>query len=232
MATKKSNVTAIIVAAGTSRRMNGVNKIFAPIHGRPLISYSVEAFEASPAVDSIVLVLHADALKRGEETKRKYGWRKVTAIVGGGERRQDSVKNGLAKAQDARWVMIHDGARPCVDSDTIARGLEAAKQTGAAIAAVPVKDTVKRVSAKLAVEETLDRSKLWMVQTPQVFSRDVIMKAYANAKADVTDDAMLVEQAGVKVRVFQGSDLNLKVTTREDLVIAEAILKGKKYGPS
>lgn len=223
MKSTKTNVTAIIVAAGTSRRMNGVNKIFTMVNGKPLISYSVAAFEASPLIDSIVLVLHADALELGEAMKRKFGWRKITAIVAGGERRQDSVKNGLAKAQ-SRWVMVHDGARPCVDGDTIARGLEAAQETGAAIAAMPAKDTVKRVSVKNTVERTLDRSKLWLVQTPQVFKRDVIMRAYKNAKADVTDDAMLVEQSGVKVKVFQGSDLNTKVTTMGDLMIIEAIL--------
>lgn len=221
---KNTNVTAIIVAAGTSRRMNGVNKIFTLVNGKPLISYSVAAFEASPVIDSIVLVLHADAVKRGEEMKRKLGWRKVTAIIAGGERRQDSVKNGLAKAQSSRWVMVHDGARPCVNNDTIASGLEAAQETGAAIAAVPAKDTVKRVTARNTVERTLDRSKLWLVQTPQVFRRDVIIRAYESAAIDVTDDAMLVEQTGVKVKVFQGSDLNLKVTTMGDLMIVEAIL--------
>ena len=224
MKANKTTVTAIIVAAGTSRRMNGVNKIFTLVNGKPLISYSVAAFEASPAIDSIVLVLHADAVKLGEAMKRKLGWRKVTAIVAGGERRQDSVKNGLAKAKGSRWVMVHDGARPCVDGDTIARGLEAAQETGAAIAAVPAKDTVKRVTAKNTVERTLDRGRLWLVQTPQVFRRDVIIQAYESAAADVTDDAMLVEQTGVKVKVFKGSDLNLKVTTMGDLMIVEAIL--------
>ncbi len=224
VAKKQTGVTAIIVAAGTSRRMNGVNKIFTPINGRPLISYSVAAFEASPVVDGIVLVLHADAIKQGEALKREFSWSKVTAIVAGGERRQDSVKNGLAKAKSAGWIMVHDGARPCVDSETIVRGLEAAKETGAAIAAMQAKDTVKSVSAKNTVVRTLDRTKLWMVQTPQVFSRDVIMQAYENADTDVTDDAMLVEQTGVKVKVFQGSDLNTKVTTMGDLMFVEAIL--------
>ncbi len=224
MTPSKPNVTAIIVAAGASRRMNGVNKIFTPVQGKPLISYSVAAFEASPIVDSIVLVLHADAVKQGEAMKRKFGWGKVTAIIAGGERRQDSVKNGLAKVRSSRWVIVHDGARPCVGSEMIARGLAAAKETGAAIAGVPAKDTVKQVNSELTVDRTLNRSDLWLVQTPQVFRRDVIMQAYEGANTDVTDDATLVEQTGVKVKVFEGSDLNIKVTTMGDLVTVEAIL--------
>ncbi|MFH1015911.1 MAG: 2-C-methyl-D-erythritol 4-phosphate cytidylyltransferase, partial [Chloroflexota bacterium] len=146
----------------------------------------------------------------------------------GGERRQDSVAAGLKLTGKCDWVVIHDGARPFVTIDLIERGLEAAKETGAAIAAVPVTDTIKEAGEDSIVRQTLPRQNLWAVQTPQVFRIDIITEAYRRARGDVTDDAMLVEQMGHKVKVFMGSYDNIKITTPEDLALAEVLVK--KYG--
>jgi 2-C-methyl-D-erythritol 4-phosphate cytidylyltransferase / 2-C-methyl-D-erythritol 2,4-cyclodiphosphate synthase len=221
-------VGAIVVAAGKSERMGGVEKIFAPIDGKPLLYYAVEAFQRSPAVNCIVLVLAKDKVKCGLDLAQKYRWTKVSAICAGGARRQDSVNKGLRQLGKVGWVMIHDGARPCVTQDIIERGLDAAKETGAAIPAMLAADTIKVVSTNSYVKDTPPRDKLWAVQTPQVFRFDIISEAHRKAKSNVTDDAAMVESLGHKVKVFKGSYTNIKVTTPEDLIIAEAVIKSKK----
>ena len=223
-------VGAIIVAAGKSERMGGVEKIFATIDGRPLIYHAVETFQHSPIIDSIVLVMARDNIKAGLDLKKKYRWSKVIAVCAGGARRQDSVNEGLKRLDNAEWVMIHDGARPCVTQDIIKRGLEAAKTCGAAIPAMPAIDTIKIVSSDSYVKDTPPRDKLWAIQTPQVFRFDIISEAHRKAKSNVTDDAGMVESLGHKVKVFKGSYTNTKVTTPEDLIIAEAIIKSKGTG--
>jgi 2-C-methyl-D-erythritol 4-phosphate cytidylyltransferase len=153
------------------------------------------------------------------------GWSKVKDVVVGGKRRQDSVAEGLKRVKDAEWVVIHDGARPLVTIDLIERGLAAAKATGAAVAAVPVKDTIKTVKKDEIVSQTLLRQNLRAVQTPQVFRLDIIQKAYKDAAGDVTDDAALAEKAGYKVKLYMGSYDNIKITTPDDLAVAEALVK-------
>lgn len=204
--------------------MGGMDKVFAPILGLPLIAHTVAAFEACTAVDDLVLVVAPGALEQAEALAREQGWRKLRAICLGGARRQDSVRTGLERLPPCQWVVVHDGARPCLEPALIERGLEAA-ESGAAVAAVPVADTIKVVSPEQMVLSTLDRSGLWAVQTPQVFRYQLLWEAHQRCQDTVTDDAAMVERLGHPVRVFPGSPSNLKVTTPEDLVMAEALLK-------
>ena len=214
---------AIVVAAGSSTRMGRLDKVFAPLAGRPLLAHCVDALERCAPVDRIALVLSRGSLERGRELARGLGWSKVECAAGG-ERRQDSVRAGLAALPGAEWVIVHDGARPCVGPGDFETGLREAARTGAAIAAVPAKDTVKVVGADMTVEATPDRGTLWLVQTPQVFSARLLRQAHESVDGEVTDDAAMVERIGGSVRVFRGSYANIKVTTSEDLDIAERML--------
>jgi 2-C-methyl-D-erythritol 4-phosphate cytidylyltransferase len=230
-ADKAQRVTAIIVAAGASRRMAGVDKVFAKVAGKPLLAHSVQTLENTPEVKTIVLVLAPENIQRGRELVATQEWRKVREVCAGGARRQDSVRKGLEAAKGAEWVIVHDGARPCVDVAMVQRGLDAAKETGAAIAAVQVKDTIKVVAKDMGVLDTPSRDSLWAVQTPQVFRTALLQQAHSAVAEDVTDDASMVERIGGKVRVFPGSYENIKVTTPEDLVVVEATLtKGLRAG--
>ena len=222
-----TNVGAIVAAAGQSRRMGGMDKIFAPLMGRPLVSFSLQALQDSPHVDTIILVLPAENVSRGKLLVSENGWDKVREVLPGGERRQDSVRLGLDRLPDLSWIIVHDGARPFIDDAIITRGLAEARQTGAAVAAVPVKDTIKTVDTDMFVDETLRRERLWTVQTPQVFRRDVLAAAYDRCSGEVTDDAALVERAGGRVRIFPGSYRNIKVTTPDDMLIAETMLRSQ-----
>ncbi len=216
---------AVIVAAGRSTRMGGVDKTFAPILGMPLVAHTLDRFESFPKVDEIVLVLAEESLDRGRKLVQERGYRKVSHVCAGGERRQDSVRNGLELLSPCDWVLVHDGARPCFDDAMLQRGLDAAADCGSAVAGVPVKDTIKLVSPDLMVNETPDRSLLWAAQTPQVFRYDLLLEAHRTFTEDVTDDAAMVEALGHPVKMFQGSYENIKVTTADDLVIAEVFLK-------
>jgi 2-C-methyl-D-erythritol 4-phosphate cytidylyltransferase len=221
---------AVIVAAGASRRMQGRDKLWIPLAGRLTLARTIDVFEASSLIDTIALVLNAERIPDAQALCQQERWRKIAAIVPGGARRQDSVRNGLDAlvkvAPATQWVMIHDGARPLVTSIMLASGLEAAQVHRAAIAAVPVKDTIKVVRSG-HVHETLDRSLLWAVQTPQVFSFSLIQQAHhsAVAQADVTDDAALLELLGYPVAVFPGAYNNIKITTQDDVHIVEALLQ-------
>jgi 2-C-methyl-D-erythritol 4-phosphate cytidylyltransferase len=223
--TPRERVTAIVVAAGAGLRMGGIDKLFADVGGMPLLARTLAAFEACPSVDQIILVASEANLDRCWKLVKSYGFKKVTELVPGGARRQDSVQQGLDQVKDSRWVLIHDGVRPFIDDAVIAAGIEAAREHGAAVAAVPVKDTIKVVNAEHLVRNTPRRETLWAAQTPQVFRIDVIRAAYRDAFGDVTDDAMLLERLGQPVKVYQGSYENIKITTPEDLDLAECILK-------
>lgn len=218
-------VGAIVVAAGTSRRMGGVDKIHANLAGKPLLAHTVDVFQECSSVDQVVIVLSEDKLEEGRRLVKENRWSKVTEVCSGGARRQDSVREGLKRLSGCQWVVIHDGARPCLSLNLIEDGLKEARHSGAAIAAIPVTDTIKTVSPDSFVKQTPLRQHLWAVQTPQVFRFDIINEAYQKAQGDVTDDATLVENLGYKVKVYPGSDANIKVTTPEDLLLAEAILK-------
>ncbi|MBI2848094.1 MAG: 2-C-methyl-D-erythritol 4-phosphate cytidylyltransferase, partial [Chloroflexi bacterium] len=214
----------VVTAAGSSQRMGDVDKIFALLGGRPLLVRVIDVVQECDSVDQIVVALSPSNLERGKQLLAEHKWSKVTDICAGGLRRQDSVKNGLAYLLRCQWAIIHDGARPLVTSRLVEDGLAAAGETGAAIAAVPVTDTIKLADERRFVRETLDRQNLWAVQTPQVFRFAIIDEAYHHAQGNATDDAMLVEQLGYKVKLYMGSYDNIKVTTLHDLALAETLV--------
>jgi len=219
-----SKLGVVIVAAGTSQRMAGINKLFVSLGGKPLLAWSMDTCQRCSLIQQIVLVLNDRDLDRGRRLKEERGWFKVI-LCPGGVRRQDSVKEGLRRIRNCDLVMIHDGARPFLTPDLIEDGLRIVGETGAAVAAVPVKDTIKLVVGEKLVGETLQRDKLWAAQTPQVFNFDVLMRAYENLAAEVTDDATAVERLGHKVQLYMGDYKNIKVTTAEDLALARIIAK-------
>ena len=225
---KEQKVAAIIVAAGESRRMGGIDKVLAPLGGKPLLVRAVQPFQECPLVSQIVVVVNERNLERGRQLVDKQGFTKVTGVCPGGERRQDSVAAGLKQIEQCQWVIIHDSARPLVTVGLIERGLEAARETGAAVAAVPVTDTIKLAGDNRIVRQTLSRQNLWAVQTPQVFRTDIIKTAYQHISDDVTDDASLVEKLGYRVILYMGSYDNIKITTPDDLIFAEALLHKQK----
>lgn len=218
-------VSAIIVAAGKARRMGDREKVFLPLGGKSLLAWSVDTCERCPLIAQVVLVLKKADLERGQKLVMERKWSKVIAPCPGGERRQDSVENGLRELKDCDWVIIHDGARPFLTFSLIEDGLKAAMETGAAVAAVPAKDTIKVAGENRLVKKTLERQQLWAIQTPQIFRRDIIVSAYSQAVGEVTDDATLVEKLGYKVKLYLGDYNNIKITTPEDLLLAETIAK-------
>jgi 2-C-methyl-D-erythritol 4-phosphate cytidylyltransferase len=221
---KSSELGVVIVAAGTSQRMVGTNKLFAPLSGKPLLTWSVDTCQRHNLIQQIVLVLNNEDWARGQKLKKEKGWSKVTLCLGG-RRRQDSVKEGLRRISGCDWVMIHDGARPFLTVGLIEDGLKIVQKTGAAVAAVPVTDTIKLTDSKNLIEETLKRERLWAAQTPQIFDFDIITRAYENLTAEVTDDAAAAERLGHKVKLYMGDYGNIKVTTAEDLALARIIAR-------
>lgn len=216
---------AIIAAGGSSRRMGGADKIMAPVAGKPLLAHVLEVFERCQRVHHVALVLSAANLEEGRRLVSAGRFAKVSSVCLGGARRRDSVAEGLKALEQCEWIVVHDGARPCVTVDLIEQGLDAARQTGAAIAAVQARDTVKLVSASGAVTATVPRAQVRLAQTPQVFRRELLLQAHRRSAGDATDDAALVEALGCEVRVYAGSPENIKVTTREDLLYAEQVLE-------
>ena len=221
-------VGAVIAAAGSSQRMLGVDKIFADLDGSPVLSHVIDTFQKCRPIDQIVIILSERNLETGRNLSFGKPWSKVTGFYPGGERRQDSVIRGLEQLQGCQWVVIHDGARPMVTDDLIIRGLEAAAETGAVIAAVPVTDTVKVAGDDLVVQGTPPRHNLWSIQTPQVFRFELIDDAYKQLKSEVSDDAGAIERLGHKVKLYQGSYDNIKITTPDDLAIAGVLWR--KHG--
>ncbi len=222
--------TAIILAAGKGSRMKaGINKQFITLKGKPLLAHTMEAFQNCKAIDSIILVAGRDELQLCRETIiNHYGFDKVDRLVEGGSERQQSVYNGLAQLKaDCNVVVIHDGARPIITGDIIGRCIDAAKIYGAVSAGMPAKETVKILDADGFVEYTPSRDKVWVTKTPQAFQADIIRKAHDNAieKGILgTDDAFLVESIGIKVRMIESDYENIKVTTPEDIKLAEIIM--------
>ena len=209
--------------------MGGVDKTFAPLLGSALVDHTVSRFESSPIVAEIVLVLAEESLGRGREMVSAGGYSKVSHVVAGGRRRQDSVRNGLLALAPCDCAMVHDGARPVIDDGILERGTRAGLEYGAAVAGVPVKDTIKRVGPGLVIEDTPDRSLLWQAQTPQVFRYELLLEAHRLCEGEFTDDAAMVEWLGHTVRMYEGSYENIKVTTAGDLVIAEAFLRQPQF---
>jgi 2-C-methyl-D-erythritol 4-phosphate cytidylyltransferase len=222
--------SAIIVAAGKSERMGvGTDKAFLSLGPRPVLAWSLLAFEQCHDIDQIVLVVRKDQLLAARGVTQMFGISKMREIVAGGVRRQDSVANGLEVLDpDTRIVAVHDGARPCITPDLIAETIRSAKRVGSGVAATRVVDTIKFVERGTTVDRTLDRDKLWAVQTPQTFKIDILRKAYAKVaekNAVVTDEAAAVELLGEPVRLVEWTRTNPKITTAEDLPVAAALLK-------
>ncbi|KNZ68463.1 2-C-methyl-D-erythritol 4-phosphate cytidylyltransferase [Thermincola ferriacetica] len=220
---------AIIPAAGQGKRMNAsVNKQFLSLQGMPVIVHTLRVFDECAAVDEIILVAAAGEEHLYRKLITEYEIRKLTGIVTGGRERQDSVYNGVLSIRgDCEIVIIHDGARPLITQDLILKTIAAAQETGAAVVCVPVKDTIKVVGENQRVKKTLDRQLLWQAQTPQAFRYGIFIEAIESARADRfmgTDDTSLVERLGGDVKVVLGSYENLKITTPEDLILAEAIM--------
>lgn len=230
---KEQFVSAIIAAAGMSNRMKSkINKQFIYLNDKPILAHTIEKFEGCKYVDEIIVVAKEDEINYcKKEIVRKYKFRKVSKIVRGGKERQDSVYNGiLALDERAGIVLSHDGARPFVKIKNIIDGIEGAYNHGACIIGVPVKDTIKVVDDDENINNTPNRSLLWQAQTPQCFKKEILMEGYRKAIEDNfigTDDSMLVERLGVDVKIVMGSYENMKITTPEDIIIAESILKDK-----
>ncbi|HEU0075715.1 MAG TPA: 2-C-methyl-D-erythritol 4-phosphate cytidylyltransferase [Dehalococcoidia bacterium] len=219
---KDERTAAIIVAAGSSRRMKGADKLLAPLGGRPLISYSIATFAAYPAIDELVVVASEANLDAVRGIIGASETANVT-IVMGGKRRRDSVLNGLRAVRDCDYVVVHDAARPLVDSTMIDAALGGAREVGAALCAIPVSDTVKRADPAGRVSSTVTREGLWLAQTPQAFRTELLLRAHATIDIDVTDDAALIELVGEPVKLVMGSNRNIKVTLPEDLALAQAL---------
>ena len=224
--------TAIVLAAGQGKRMHSkIQKQFLKIQGYPVLYYSLRCFQEIPLIQDIILVTGEDALSYcKEEIVKKYGFTKVSNVIAGGKERYDSVYAGLCACKDCRYVLIHDGARPFITEEIIERGLEKVKETGACVVGMPSKDTIKLSDAEGYVKETPDRKCVWTIQTPQIFSYALIREAHDSIRkkdmSKITDDAMVIEhETGVKVALAEGSYQNIKITTPEDLYIAEAFLR-------
>ena len=219
--------TAIIVAAGKSERMgNGTDKAFLSLGNKPVVAWSLLAFERCADIDRIVLVVRKEQQLAAKAVARMFGISKLAAVVPGGNKRQESVQAGLAVCDaDTRFVVVHDGARPCITPDVVSEVVKLAKRVGAATVGRRITDTVKRVEKGTAVSGTEDRDKLWVVQTPQAFHFKILANAYKNlGKNDVTDDCQAVELSGETVRIYENRAPNFKITTVEDLQIASALL--------
>lgn len=226
-------IIAIIVAGGKGKRM-GKPKQFLKIAGRPMLEWTLSAFQKSEIVDGIVLVV----AKGQMGAAKKLRFSKTIKIVEGGSERQDSVRKGLAVLPEGTEIVaIHDGARPAVTVSIIEKSIRAARRFGAAIVGVPLKDTIKQTTntkkqttnnTKTSIINTLNRERLWAAQTPQVFRKEIILRAYRKSCAGATDDAMRVERMGIPVKIVIGDYENLKVTTPEDLQIMETILRNRR----
>ena len=220
---------AVIVAAGSASRMGGIDKVMATLGGEPMIARTVRAFQECDAVSEIVIVTRQDLILPITDLCKAYP--KVTAVVVGGKSRQESVGNGLnALGKDVKLCAIHDGARPLITWQLIDWVIRAANTYGAAAPAIPVKDTIKTVEGGIVVN-TPDRAALRAVQTPQVFDIDLLKGALLKAQQDgveVTDDCSAVERLGMKIKIVDGDEANLKVTTPMDLKIAEMLLEEQK----
>jgi 2-C-methyl-D-erythritol 4-phosphate cytidylyltransferase len=231
---KTGRIVAVVPAGGTGKRMGaGAPKQFLMLGGVPLMAHALRALERAPSVTEIVLVVpKAEQARALSEVVERHGFKKVRKVVPGGATRQESVHHGLNEVdEDVEIVVVHDAVRPFVTEDLIERSIEAARKHGGAIAAVPMKDTPKQVGPDGLIQRTLDRHELWLAQTPQTFRRALVVEAYRKADVDrlhATDDAALVERLGHQVAIVQGSWDNMKITTPEDMILAEAMLASKK----
>lgn len=229
MRKSRVKVAAIIVAGGVGSRMNSdIPKQFVDVLGKPIISYTINSISKCDAIDEIIIVTLPDYLVFCKDIVDVFGFKKVSKIICGGATRQESVYNGLKEiGDDVDIVVIHDGARPLIDTDTVAKCISAACEYGCSAAGVKMKDTVKVVNDNCFIEYTADREKLWQVQTPQVFKKDIIYSLHTQAAENgfsATDDCILAENAGYKVMMVEGLYENIKITTPQDIFIMKGLL--------
>lgn len=226
---KEPTISAIIVSAGESQRMAGLDKIFAPILNKPVINYSISTFAECPEISEIVVVLAKSSIDKFKALLKQSNWQKPISYCVGGASRQDSVMAGLSLLNPCDLVIIHDGARPCITKEIVHRAINSVSETGAATAGVPTTDTIKIVGKNDEVVSTPPRESLWNIQTPQIFNYDLIRKAHLQKpNTYITDDSTLVEQMGVVVKVFWGSYNNIKITNTQDIYIVESTLSEKQ----
>jgi 2-C-methyl-D-erythritol 4-phosphate cytidylyltransferase len=220
----------VIVAAGRSERMGrDVDKAFLTLGTKPVIAYAVMAFDKCADIDAIVLVVRKDRVDAARGMVQMFGCSKVKKVMAGGAKRQASVMNGLAQlGEEVKIVSVHDGSRPCITPELISETIKSAKRYGSGVAAVKITDTLKYVEKGITVTKTVDRSKMWAVQTPQTFKRDLLERAFQAVKkkgAMVTDEASAVELVCKDVHLVPASLSNIKITTPDDLNMAAALLK-------
>ena len=226
-------VTAIVLAGGKGSRMHSETpKQYLPLLGKPVLFYSLSAFEQSEADEIILVTAAGEEAYCQKEIVEKYGIGKVTKIVSGGAERYHSVHRGLLAAKGADFVLIHDGARPLISASVINASINKVKETGACVVGMPVKDTIQLVNEDGRITETPVRSMIWIAQTPQCFDYEIAVSSYNNAVAagdnTITDDAMVVRKyAGADVYMLEGGYENIKITTPEDISVAEGFL-GKR----
>lgn len=224
-------LTAILVAAGSSQRM-GFDKLFATIAGEPVIAHAIRAFDRAFSVTEIIVVAREDRHDQIQKINRDAGFKKLRSIVTGGERRQDSVRAGLDRAErGAKYVAVHDAARPLITPEQIEGAFKKCRVHGAAALAQPVNDTLKRADADLFVAGSIDRHQLYAMQTPQIFDRHLIDDAYRAVYAEdiwITDEVSAVERLGHKIALVLDDDFNFKITYPRDLPVAEFILRARE----
>lgn len=228
-----SKLGVVIVAAGKGSRMKtAVSKQYLLLQNKPILLHTLEIFQSIEEVDEMVIVVGSEEVITVRSWIDKHALTKIKNVVPGGSERQSSVYKGLLHlSDDIEWVMVHDGVRPFVTEEAVVELLEKTKMEGAAVLAVPVKDTIKSVGVDGVIESTPDRSKLWSIQTPQAFRRAILLEAHERAAEEGylgTDDSMLIERRGIPVQVVQGDYHNIKITTPDDLVWAESILEERK----
>ena len=223
---RRETTGVVLVGAGQSTRMGGIDKIFASLGHMPILLHSLIRFQEHSAIDYISLVLGSDSVDRGREIVRYNNLHKVCSVTTGGPRRQDSVRIGLSKLSACSLILVHDVARPLIESALISRGLEAVLVTGVATPVLPITDTMKSVDPSGHLEPGIvDRSMFRLVQTPQVFRRNILERAHNEIQQTVTDDTTMSQLLGIKTQSFEGSRLNFKITVPEDLSIARALLQ-------
>lgn len=225
---------AIIPAAGQGRRF-GTTKQFQLLEGKPVYLHTLEVFEASPLIQGILLVVPPSEVEAVQMLLGKTSFKKVRKVLPGGKERQDSVRKGFEATPFCDVIVVHDGVRPFVTVPMIEQSIVAAQEFGGSVVGLPVKETTKKVTEDLLVQETVDRSNLWSIQTPQAFRYEILQRAIQKADKDQfigTDEAMLVERLRerleIKIKLIEGSPTNIKITTPEDLTIASAIVKARK----
>ena len=219
------NTTAILLAGGKSSRMGSTNKIFIKLGNIPVLLHSLYTLNSSQEINSIIVVVPKEKLHSSKKLISIEKFQKVKMICAGGDSRQSSVDAALSHVPSCKWVLIHDAARPFISKNMISNGISAAKDTGAATAAIPITDTLKLSEDNgLSVKHTISKENIWAAQTPQIFSLDILKRGYENPLEEFSDDASLIESLGLKVKIFFGCKKNIKITFPSDLSIASAIL--------